>query len=148
MDSTELGDILLGYRTEKRDKWFELLKNPVFKPIFNYPSWEETREHPYRKLKAITDSKVMSVTDFGTEPNNIFMAHEFLAMADPSAAIKFTVQFNLFGGSVFALSTDRHFHMFSKIDDLSVCGCFCLTELGYGNNAVKMETTATYDKAT
>lgn len=24
-------------------------------------------------------------------------------------------------------------------------GCFCLTELGYGNNAVKMETTATYD---
>ena len=33
------------------------------------------------------------------------------------------------------------------IDDLSVVGCFCLTELGYGNNAVKMETTVTYDKA-
>ena len=27
-------------------------------------------------------------------------------------------------------------------------GCFGLTELGYGNNAVEMETTATYDKAT
>ena len=25
-------------------------------------------------------------------------------------------------------------------------GCFCLTELGYGNNAVKMETTLTYDE--
>ena len=25
-------------------------------------------------------------------------------------------------------------------------GCFGLTELGYGNNAVEMETTATYDK--
>jgi acyl-CoA oxidase len=24
-------------------------------------------------------------------------------------------------------------------------GCFGLTELGYGNNAVEMETTATYD---
>lgn len=23
-------------------------------------------------------------------------------------------------------------------------GCFALTELGYGNNAVEMETTATY----
>ena len=27
-------------------------------------------------------------------------------------------------------------------------GCFGLTELGYGNNAVEMETTATYDPAT
>ena len=27
-------------------------------------------------------------------------------------------------------------------------GCFCLTELGYGNNAIKMETTATYDEKT
>jgi len=25
-------------------------------------------------------------------------------------------------------------------------GCFCFTELGYGNNAPKMETTAIYDK--
>ena len=27
-------------------------------------------------------------------------------------------------------------------------GCFGLTELGYGNNAVQMETTATYDDKT
>ena len=26
-------------------------------------------------------------------------------------------------------------------------GCFCFTELGYGNNAMQMETTVTYDKA-
>jgi acyl-CoA oxidase len=66
-------------------------------------------------------------------------------MVDCSLGVKFTVQFNLFGGSVFALSTDRHKYLFDKIDDLSVLGCFCLTELGYGNNAVEMETTATYD---
>lgn len=47
---------------------------------------------------------------------------------------------------MFALSTERHQKFFPKIDDLSVVGCFCLTELGYGNNAVKMETTVTYDK--
>lgn len=34
------------------------------------------------------------------------------------------------------------------IDSLEDVGCFGLTELGYGNNAVQMETTATYDKAT
>jgi acyl-CoA oxidase len=38
--------------------------------------------------------------------------------------------------------------LFDKIDSFEIVGCFCLTELGYGNNAVKMETTATYDDAT
>ena len=32
------------------------------------------------------------------------------------------------------------------IDNMTDVGCFGLTELGYGNNAVEMETTATYDK--
>ena len=34
--------------------------------------------------------------------------------------------------------------MAKGIDDLSVIGCFALTELGFGNNAVEMETTATW----
>ena len=34
------------------------------------------------------------------------------------------------------------------IDTLDDIGCFGLTELGYGNNAVEMETTAIYDKST
>ena len=34
------------------------------------------------------------------------------------------------------------------IDSLEDVGCFGLTELGYGNNAVQMETTAIYDKET
>ena len=61
---------------------------------------------------------------------------------------KFTVHYNLFGGTVVALHTDRHSHLFDKIDKFDVFGCFCLTELGYGNNAVKMETTVTYDENT
>ena len=34
------------------------------------------------------------------------------------------------------------------IDNLNDIGCFGLTELGYGNNAVEMETTAIYDAKT
>jgi len=34
------------------------------------------------------------------------------------------------------------------IDNLNDIGCFGLTELGYGNNAVEMETTAIYDPKT
>ncbi len=91
---------------------------------------------------------MLSVTDFEKDPLNIFTAHEFLGQVDPSAGTKLTVQFNLFGGSVFALHTERHKGLFPKIDNLDIVGCFCLTELGYGNNAVKMETTLTYDEKT
>ena len=34
------------------------------------------------------------------------------------------------------------------IDSLADIGCFGLTELGYGNNAVEMETTAIFDPDT
>ena len=38
--------------------------------------------------------------------------------------------------------------MLKGIDNLQDIGCFGLTELGYGNNAVEMETTAVYDEKT
>jgi len=54
-----------------------------------------------------------------------------------------TVQFNLFGGTVLRLGTERHHSkLLVGIDTLEDVGCFGLTELGYGNNAVEMETTA------
>ena len=64
-----------------------------------------------------------------------------------ATATKMTVQFNLFGGTVLKIGSEKHRHLLDKIDDLSQIGCFGLTELGYGNNAVEMETTATYDPA-
>lgn len=67
---------------------------------------------------------------------------------DASLATKLTVQLNLFGGSLIALGTERHLPVIKGIDDLSTIGCFALTELGYGNNAVEMETTSTYDQST
>jgi acyl-CoA oxidase len=148
MDSKELADLLFGFDITKRERWNELLKDPVFIPRYNYESWDETREHPYHKLRKVIESRIVSVKDFIDNPHNIFAAHEFLGMVCGSTAVKFTVQFNLFGGSCLALHTARHSYLFDKIDDLGICGCFCLTELGYGNNAVKMETTVTYDEKT
>ena len=73
--------------------------------------------------------------------------HEVCGFADGSLSTKFTVQFNLFGGTVLKLGTERHHkELLDGIDSFTKVGCFGLTELGYGNNAVEMETTATYDK--
>lgn len=55
---------------------------------------------------------------------------------------KFTVQYNLFGGSVLSLGTELHRSFIKDVDQLKMIGCFCLTEVGYGNNAVEMETTS------
>jgi len=46
------------------------------------------------------------------------------------------------------LGTERHRKYLTGMDDLTVIGCFALTELGYGNNAVEMETTAKWDAKT
>lgn len=60
-------------------------------------------------------------------------------------ATKATVHFNLFAGTVLKLGTEKHVReVQAAVDVLDVTGCFGLTELGYGNNAVEMATTATY----
>lgn len=147
MNKQEFSDLIFGDKPEKRQKWFDLLKNPVWVPKYNI-SLNDVRNDAFKRLQNVTENKMISVTDFIHDPTNVFTAHEFLGQVEANAGIKLTVQFNLFGGSVVALHTDRHKYLFPKIDDLSVVGCFCLTELGYGNNAVKMETTVTYDEKT
>jgi acyl-CoA oxidase len=145
-DKREIRTLFLGDDYSKVAKWFELFKDPVFRPKVNM-SWEEIREKPMNNLRRIAKSGLVSVKDFFGNPKNIFLAHEMIAFVDASTVTKFTVQYNLFGGSITALHTARHNYLFDKIDSFEVFGCFCLTELGFGNNAVKMETTVTYDDA-
>ena len=46
------------------------------------------------------------------------------------------------------LGTAHHHNLLlAGIDSLADVGCFALTELGFGNNAVEMQTTADYDAA-
>ena len=132
---------------DNRKRFRALLADPLFIPRFNI-SLDEERDLAYRRLRAIADAKLVSVLDYETNPLNIMAAHEMAALGDGSMATKLTVHFNLFGGTLLRLGTERHRHLVSEIDRLKITGCFALTELGYGNNAVKMETTAKYDPKT
>jgi len=114
----------------------------VFTPKYNLTLREE-RELAYHRLKAFADTKLFSVRNFRDNPRAIFAAHEM--SPEGSMATKMTVQFNLFGGTVLKLGTERHHWLLDGIDNLTEVGCFGLTELGYGNNAPQMETTATLD---
>lgn len=134
---------------EERQRLKQLMvSDPLFVPIWNLPL-EEERELALERLKRLCHSGNFSILDFRSNPLRIFAAHECAALVDVSMATKMTVQFNLFGGTVLKLGTKRHHDiLLSGIDSLTDVGCFGLTELGYGNNAVCMATTATFDSAT
>jgi acyl-CoA oxidase len=128
----------------ERLKRFFIENLDLYTPRYDIPLHEE-RELAYTRLKRIGEAGFISVLDFETNPLNIFAVHEVAALADPAMATKLTVNFNLFGGTVLKLGTERHRHLIPNIDTLHSTGCFGLTELGYGNNAIEMETTAKYD---
>ncbi len=142
---SDIADLLFHDKLFRRDKWMEILKDPIWKPRFNIPL-DEQREIAYKQLKCVMDSGVVSVMNFFDDPTNFFTSHEMIGSVSGHTATKFTVHMNLFGGSIAALHTERHKWIFPKLDKLDITGCFCLTELGFGNNAVEMETTSTYDE--
>ena len=147
-DLNQMTKLLDNNNFETRDKLRNLFKDDLFTPKYNI-SLDEERDLAYQRLKKVCDLKTVSVKDFWTNPKNIFTVHELNGMADGSLCTKFTVQFNLFGGTVLKLGTGKHHDLLCDgIDSLEKVGCFGLTELGYGNNAVEMETTATYDPDT
>ena len=144
----KMGDLLDHNNHDTRQKMRKLLSQPEFAPRYNIPLAEE-REVALRTLQKICDEGCLSVLDFHSNPRRILAAHEMASIIDPAMATKMTVQFNLFGGTILKLGTERHHGKLLKgIDNLNDIGCFGLTELGYGNNAVEMETTAVYDKDT
>ncbi|PAA74662.1 hypothetical protein BOX15_Mlig023627g2 [Macrostomum lignano] len=144
--AAELKRILDHDNHEMRDQMKAFMAaDPLFQPRYNV-SLEEDRELSYQRLKKVCQAGFISVLDFQNNPYRIFAAHELSAITDPAMSTKMTVQFNLFGGTVLKLGTERHHsRLLAGIDTLDDVGCFGLTELGYGNNAVEMETTAEYD---
>nr|XP_039271980.1 acyl-coenzyme A oxidase 3, peroxisomal-like [Styela clava] len=144
----DLATVLDHDNHEMRNEFRKFLSVPSMMPRYNI-RLEEEREIALDQLQRICDGGFISVLDFGNNPRRIFAAHELSAIVEPSMTTKMTVQFNLFGGTVFKLGTKRHHDkLLAGIDSLHDIGCFGLTELGYGNNAVEMETTAVYDKST
>eukprot|EP00397_Hematodinium_sp_SG-2012_P005519 GEMP01005539.1.p1 GENE.GEMP01005539.1~~GEMP01005539.1.p1 ORF type:complete len:706 (+),score=154.48 GEMP01005539.1:215-2332(+) len=148
-DIRSIGILLDHDNHENRQKIHKLVtEDPIFKPYYD-ESLDDQREHAIRRLRAFCNARIISVHDFETNPMNIFSAHETFGYIDGSYATKMTVQFNLFGGTLYRLGSEAHRQYYAdKIDSAEVVGCFGLSELGYGNNAVEMETEAVYDADT
>lgn len=130
---------------EMRHRMKEFAKQDLYIPRYDI-SLEEDRELALERLRRICQAGFVSITHFRHDPLKIFAAHEIAALCDPAMATKMTVHFNLFGGSVLKFGTEKHHReLLRKIDSLDATGCFAFTELGFGNNAIEMQTTAHYD---
>lgn len=129
---------------EVRHRYKEFLRDPLFVPRLNIP-FDEERELALKRLDAVVRNKFVSVYDFERNPLNVLAAHEISGMVDGSYTTKLTVLINLFGGTMINLGTERHRKYLDAIDSMEGVGCFGLTELSYGNTAIEMETTATFD---
>ena len=61
-------------------------------------------------------------------------------MLGPGFGIRFTVQFNLFAGTVTAIGSDSHLAELAEIQRKGQLGCFALTERLAGVNSGLGET--------
>src|ERR1700761_2854634 len=116
-------------------------------------STEEYRRQTLEDLRLLakTDhSRLGFAREYGgqDDPAGSVVAHEMLGFGDLSLMVKAGVQWGLFGGAVQLLGTERHHRRYLRdIIDLSLPGCFAMTETGHGSDVQHLRTTATYDPA-
>lgn len=98
-------------------------------------------------LKGLIRRNLLQYTDMRDNPTRFFQAHRILSKRLVGGfGIRFTVQFNLFAGSILGLGSDAQVAELDKLRDDAVLGCFALTEAGAGvNSGLVVKTTATWD---
>ncbi|MDC6361477.1 MULTISPECIES: acyl-CoA dehydrogenase [Flavobacteriaceae] len=152
-DANILDIILKGNHATVVDEFRQFLKHPSF-------TWDIRRnKEEFRstilKQVALLGEKGYGAMAYppeygGTDNMPAYAAiFEHLMFVDGSLAVKFGVQFGLFGGSIQKLGTKKHHDQYlSDAGKTNLLGCFAMTETGHGSNVRGIKTTATYDTTT
>ena len=101
-------------------------------------------------LRRLVKSKVLKFNDMEDAPEKFFLAHRLLSTVGLGGfGIRFTVQFNLFAGSIVGLAGPEQREMLKDIQEKGQLGCFLLTEMQAGVlSGLIVETTADWDPKT
>ena len=152
-DVNAMSNLLDDEYAEERKRIKTLLKDPVFEYRV-LRNKDEYRQQVliWCKLLAKQGLGAMSYPKaYGGQDDMGKYAAVFETMGyhDLSLAIKFGVQFGLFGGSILNLGTEYHHKKYlPQVGTLELPGCFAMTETGHGSNVRGLETTAEYDERT
>mmetsp|Transcript_48242 Transcript_48242/g.86987 ORF Transcript_48242/g.86987 Transcript_48242/m.86987 type:complete len:413 (+) Transcript_48242:100-1338(+) len=103
------------------------------------------------RLRKLVKEGPLNLTDLRNEPEKFFMSHrllsEYATQVGPGFGIRFTVQFNLFAGTILGLGNDKQVAALKDIQANGQLGCFCLTEKLAGvNSGLVVNTTCSWDE--
>ncbi|KAJ1460934.1 hypothetical protein M885DRAFT_508407 [Pelagophyceae sp. CCMP2097] len=100
-------------------------------------------------LRRLVKSEALRFTDMRDDPKKFFLAHRLLSSLGLSGfGIRFTVQFNLFAGSILGLGGAAQVKRLDDMQSEGGLGCFLLTEERAGVlSGLIVETTADWDAA-
>jgi acyl-CoA oxidase len=101
-------------------------------------------------LRRLVKSSVLEFDDMENAPEKFFLAHRLLSTVGLGGfGVRFTVQFNLFAGSIVGLAGEEQREMLKDIQSKGQLGCFLLTEMQAGVlSGLIVETTADWDPTT
>ncbi|MHA7830912.1 MAG: acyl-CoA dehydrogenase family protein [Flagellimonas sp.] len=150
-DATILDGILKG----EHGKVVDAFRNFVDQPDFE---WQTIRNKEDFRNRILQQVQLLGKKEYGamayppeyggTGNMPAYAAiFEHLMFVDGSLAVKFGVQFGLFGGSIQKLGTKKHHDQYlTDAGKTKLLGCFAMTETGHGSNVRGIKTTATYEK--
>ncbi|MFB7272464.1 acyl-CoA dehydrogenase [Streptomyces sp. NPDC056244] len=108
----------------------------------------ERVELSYSRLRLVNDA-AGSPADLVLDTRRLAALHEWLGVADCGLITFASIHYNLFLGSLLeqdaGVGGERDI---SEFTELRRIGTFLCTELGHGNDAPALETTATFDRKT
>jgi len=117
------------------------------KHISDQVHYEESAE----MLRELIRTNLLKFTDLQDNPDRFFEAHRCLLgggdtmRSGPGFGIRFTVQFNLFAGSILGLGGPEQIALLDDMQQKGSLGCFALTEVLAGvNSGLVVNTTATW----
>ncbi|KAL3904204.1 MAG: hypothetical protein SGPRY_011378, partial [Prymnesium sp.] len=99
------------------------------------------------RLRLMVRSQVLRFLDMRCNPEKFFLAHRLLASRMLGGfGVRFTVQYNLFAGSVIGLGDAEQIRVLEGMQERGDLGCFALTEVDAGvMSGLIVETTAVWD---
>ncbi|HTU96768.1 MAG TPA: acyl-CoA dehydrogenase [Solirubrobacteraceae bacterium] len=149
-EPADLLALLDGRYGEVRRQLRTVMRRPEFAPVVALPT-AEYRERVLEWAKALA-AEGLTAPGFPEryggrgDPGANVAGFETIALGDLSLLVKFGVQFGLWGGAVQQLGTERHHERYLRATaELTLAGCFAMTEAGHGSDVQQLHTTATYE---
>jgi len=150
-DATILDKILKGKHADVIDEFRSFIDQPDFEwqIVRNKEDFRDSILQQVQLLGEKVYGAMAYPPEYGGTGNMPSYAaiFEHLMFVEGSLAVKFGVQFGLFGGSIQKLGTKKHHDQYlADAGKTKLLGCFAMTETGHGSNVRGIKTTATYEK--